>query len=58
MRQRFLTGEPFIHVNAHELSDKLLGLMTDVVPVGRVELKLAWQREAVLGLEREDIKNS
>ena len=58
MRQRFLTGEPFIHVDAHELSDKLLGLMTDVVPVGRVELKLAWQREAVLGLEREDIKNS
>ena len=56
MRQRLLTGEPFIHVDAHELSDKLLGLMTDVVPVGRVELKLAWQRrEAVLGLEQQRI---
>ena len=35
-----LASESVLHVDAHEAPDEVLGLLADVVPVGRVKLKL------------------
>ena len=36
-----LAGQPVLHVDTHQAADEVLGLLGDVVPVRRVELKLA-----------------
>ena len=39
--QGSLAGEPVVHVDTHQGSDEVLGLLTDVVPVRGVKLKLS-----------------
>ena len=41
--QSVLTAQPFVDVDAHEATDELLGLGTDVVPIRRVEFEFAFQ---------------
>ena len=36
-----LAGESVLDIDTHEGADEVLGLLTDVVPVGGVELKLS-----------------
>ena len=36
-----LAGQSHLHVDAHERPDEVLGLLTDIVPVGGVELKFS-----------------
>ena len=35
------TSEPLFYIDTHEVSDEVLGLLADVIPVGAVELKLS-----------------
>ena len=51
--QGSLAGEPVVHVDAHQGPDEVLGLLTDVVPVGRVELKLSCEIVSIRFVEGE-----
>ena len=51
--QGSLAGEPVVHVDAHQGPDEVLGLLTDVVPVGGVELKLSCEIVSIRFVEGE-----
>ena len=42
--QGSLAGQAVLHVDAHQGPDEVLRLLADVVPVGRVELKLSCEK--------------
>ncbi len=42
MSKRLLATKSLLDVDAHELADELLGLITDVIPVWRVELEFTY----------------
>ena len=42
-----LASEPVLHIDAHQASDEVLRLLGDVIPVGGVKLKLAWNMSQV-----------
>ena len=51
--QGSLAGEPVVHVDAHQGPDEVLSLLTDVVPVGGVELKLSCEIVSIRFVEGE-----
>ena len=51
--QGSLAGQPVLHVYAHQRPDEVLRLLTDVVPVGGVELKLSCEIVSIRFVEGE-----